>query len=82
MKKFLILALVLVAGAAVAQEVVPPTTVVPSFDWKVFLQQLMTNGGLVLLAFLVSKIPVVGTYLKTFLDWMMANPPHSTPPTT
>lgn len=62
---------------AFAQDaVVVPSVTVP-FSWKVLVQQLLTNGGLALLAFLSTKIPgVFGAFVKSILDWLSANLEH------
>lgn len=65
--------------AEVVQTVEPavaPAKDVP-LEWRVFVQQIMTNGGMVLLAFLLSKIPgPVGVWLKKIMDFLMANIVH------
>lgn len=88
MKKLFVLFLVIGVGiplALLAQalgnfEGVVPVVAEPSlpvpFNLPIFIQQILTNGGLVLLIFLCSKIPVVGPYLVKLLDVLVGNPKH------
>lgn len=84
MKKIVFFSVLLACSAALAQvlsnQSIPVTINVPTsldgFSLKVFIQQLATNGGLVLLGVLVSKIPGVGAQLKKLVDFLAANPKH------
>ena len=82
MKKFIVLSVVLASFAALAQVVsnqfvsAPSVAVSVPFNLHAFLQQVMVNGGFVLLAFLCSKIPVVGPYIQKVIDVLVGNPKH------
>jgi hypothetical protein len=85
MKKILfVLSLIALPVIAFAQNDLDPVAVaspiVQGFDLKVFIQQILTNGGLVLLGFLFSKIPVIGPYLGKIIDVLAANPAHKEAP--
>lgn len=73
MKKLALL-LILVPMFAMAEEVV--TAPASGFQWRMFIQQIAANGGLVLLSFLASKIPGIGPMLKKVIDVFMGNPEH------
>ena len=82
-KKILVLSLLFVPFVYAADPVAVATAVVPSssmpavpFDLKVFIQQILTNGGLALIAFLVTRIPVIGGYLRKIVDFLSANIKH------
>jgi len=56
----------------------PPVATTTSFNWMVFLQQVLTNGGLALIAFLVGMIPgSLGKLLQKVVDFFSANVSHT-----
>lgn len=82
-KRVFVLSIFAVCAVAMAQVVTSnmapvvvaePTKV--AFDLKVFIQQILTNGGLVLLMFLAGKIPVAGPFIVKILDVLVGNPKH------
>lgn len=80
-KSLIILSLMVlfVAGVVHAEDVVTAPTDTPAlpFNLWVLIQQIMTNGGLALLAFLASKLGgKFGVVIRKIVDFLSANTAH------
>lgn len=92
MKKLVVCSIVLLCGVALAQVPAPAPVVSPvapavggiaaiwAFLKPYLVAILISNSFLSLANAILGKIPVVGPYLISILDVLMANPAHTTPP--